>query len=216
MSNAFRPIFRKRVVRISPALHRVKPRVNVVPRRRAHRSCLETLSKPHAFFRKLINIWSQSLPAVTTDVTMCAIVGDDEKEIWQIGVFDGRLRSRDVRRQRENGKSNKAGVAKKVASARILSSVPANVRTETVFWIESLVFSERVRQLVGPLYLIAESAKWKHNGGRSCSTRPEGRECGCFFADGTLPIGNQWTLRAVLTMARISGENVWRMFAAER
>lgn len=89
------------------------------------------------------------------------------------------------------------------------------MRTEIEFRTESLVISERVRQLVGPLYLIAESAKGKHNGGdRVRFAQKEGS--GCFFADGTLPIGNQWTLRAVLTMARISGENEWRMFAAER
>ena len=217
VDDALCAVLGKRVIRICPALNRVKSRVDVMPSRRAHRRRLKALSKPHAFFRQLINVRSQRLPAVTADVTMRAVVSDDEQKIRHFAVIGEGLRSHRVRRRHENGKSNKEDVAKRKRHLRgSCFQLTENCLRESGFRIESLVASERVRQLVGLLYLSTESAKGNNSGGRSCLIRPKGRECGCLFADGTLPIGNQWTLRAVLTAARISGENEWRMFAAER
>jgi hypothetical protein len=73
---------------------------------------LKALSESHAFFRQLINVRSDRLPAVTADVTMRAVVGNDEKKVRRFPVLGDGLRSHSVCPRRENGKSNKEDEAK--------------------------------------------------------------------------------------------------------
>ena len=81
MREALRAFFDKGVVRISPTLHRVEPRVDIVPCRRAHRSSLKAALKKHPLRGKPIDMRRLSLASIAPEITEGAIVRHDVDDV---------------------------------------------------------------------------------------------------------------------------------------
>ena len=75
------PSFHEGVVRVRSTLDRVDARVNVVPCGRTHGGSLEAASKTHTLACEGIDIGSMSLSPVAANVTVGAIIRNDEQEI---------------------------------------------------------------------------------------------------------------------------------------
>ena len=75
------PRFHKRMVRVRSTFDRVDARVNVVSCGRTHGSGLEAASKTHALVCECIDVGGMSLSPVAANVTVGAIVRNDEQKI---------------------------------------------------------------------------------------------------------------------------------------
>ncbi len=81
MDNALRSILGEGMVWIRAGINRIEPRVNIVPRGRAHRRRLKATLELHALGRQVVDIGSVSLPAITAEIAMRHVIGDNEDEI---------------------------------------------------------------------------------------------------------------------------------------
>ena len=94
------------MIGVGPTLDRIDTRVDVVSRGGTHGSGLEAAGEPHSPFRQPIDIRCVCLATVTADVTVGAVIGDNEKKI-RLSVLLGLLshRARWSRQEKKYGES---------------------------------------------------------------------------------------------------------------